>query len=409
MPSYHDNLDRALGYEDTPEQILRDKFKSQVLVHVSDLAGSERGLLNWHQMPTPPADAEVSQPDAEEDCPPAETIWSHYEEITFAQEASVEPSDAYGYFSITPQEIAIAREEVAVAWEVMAAAREEVAAAQEAIVVAREGSVTSDDAFGYTEDEVEEEIVVQEETTVAGKHSVASSDASGHSSGDEEEEIREVSRGAGGKSSPGAIGEISSGVSRWASKEASPAVSEEVGDASDDSSELTELSDNDFSGLVPENIERFEDEETEDEDGPATLGPVESESEYYDDEETEDEVGPATPGPIESESGDGSGTKKERKRSASEAELDEREGDRKHPITTQPEVEWTDDDEPLSYRWRKAEMDEREGGRKHSRTAEPEVEWTDEDEPLAHRKHSMRAEPEVETDEDEPLSYRWRK
>ena len=184
MPSYHDNLDRALGYEDTPDQILRDKFKSQVLVHVSDLAGSERGLLNWYQMPTPQAEAGVSQPDAEEDCPPAETIWSHYEEITFAQEASVEPSDAYGYFSITPQEIAIAREEVAVAWEVMAAAREETAAAQEAIVVAREGSVTSNDAFGYTEDEVEEEIIVQEKTTVTGEHSVASSDVSGHSSGD---------------------------------------------------------------------------------------------------------------------------------------------------------------------------------------------------------------------------------
>ena len=177
-----------------------------------------------------------------------------------------------------------------------------------------------------------------------------------------------------------------------------------MGDASDDSSELTELSDDDISDLVPENIERFEDK-----DGPATLGPVESESEYYDDEETEDEVGPATPGPVERESGDGNGTKKGRKRSASEAEMGEREGGRKHVMTAQPEVEWTDDDEPLSYRWRKAELDEREGGRKHSRTAEPEVEWTDEDEPLAHRKHLMRAEPEVETDEDEPLSYRWRK
>ncbi len=296
-------LDRALGFVETREQTFRNKFKTQAMVHLSDIAGSKRGLLNWHLLPTP-----EPQTDDEDSRTPVESIWDDLdedEEITFSREPSVEAPDPYGVYSVTREEIAAAREEMEVVWEEMAAAQRERLAAREEMAAAREGSVTSEDAFGYSDDEVEEEIIVAQED------SGASSGASGHSSGDEEEGSRETSLSAGGKSSPGASGED--------------------GDASDDSSALSELSDGDFMDLTFENFER--------------LG----------DAETEDEASPATPYYVESEAEKGRGTGRGRKRPASEVEWtddDEPLANRKRSKAAEPEVD-TDDDEPLSYRWRK--------------------------------------------------------
>ena len=320
---------------DPPEKVYRDKFKSQVLVHLVDIAGSERGLLNWPKVPTPQADAEAS-------CAPVESIWSepdHYEEITFAWEDSPEPADALGYSLITREEIDAALEEMAVVREETTSAREQITCPREGMAVVREDTTYAREQITCAREEMadvreettcareqitcaQEEITcAREEITCAREGSVASSGASGHSSSDDEEVNQKVSRGGGGKSSPG--------VSGKASREVNRGVSEEVGDAADDSSELSELSDGDFADVVPEIIV------------------------ISDDEHSEDEAGPATPGLVESESGNGCETGKGRKRSASAAGMDKREKARQHSMTAEPEVE-TDEDEPLAYRRRRA-------------------------------------------------------